>query len=80
MILRIQNLAYICLMIRSQDMEQNQILMPIKGHNFVANLQKMTHFNPNLDIVNENVSTKFGIIPSIRSHDIERKPNYYMPE
>ena len=40
--------------------------MSIKGCNSVANLQKMTHYNPNLDLVNDNVYTKFGHILSIR--------------
>ena len=30
----------------------NEILSPIKGHNSVANLQKMTLYNPNLDLAN----------------------------
>ena len=48
--------------------------MSIKGRSSVANLQKkkkMTLYNPNLDLVNDNVYTKFGHILSIRSHDIE---------
>ena len=56
-------------------MEQNQILTPIKGPNSVANLQEMTHYNPNLDLVNEINFTKFSFMPSFRSQDIERKPN-----
>ena len=50
--------------------------MPIKGGNSVANLQKVTHYNPNIDFVYENVYTKFCLILSIRSQDIERKSNY----
>ena len=53
----------------------NEILTSIKGHNSVANLQKMTLYNPNLDLVNANVYTNFGKILSIRSQDIERKRN-----
>ena len=34
----------------------------------------MTIYNPTVDLVNDNVYTKFGLIPSIRSQDIERKP------
>ena len=49
----------------------DQILMSIKGCNSVANLQKMMLYNPNLDLVNDNVYTKFGHILSIRSQDIE---------
>ena len=38
-------------------------------------------YNPKVDLVNDNMYTKFGLIPSIRSQsirsqDIERKPNY----
>ena len=32
--------------------------MSIKGCNSVANLQKMTLYNPNLDLLNDNVYTK----------------------
>ena len=34
----------------------------------------MTNHNPNVDLVNDNVYTKFGLIQSIRS--IERKLNH----
>ena len=34
----------------------NEILTSIKGHNSVANLQKMTPYNPNLDLGNEMVT------------------------
>ena len=39
--------------------------MSIKGCNSVANLQKMTLYNPSLDLVNDNAYTKFGHILSI---------------
>ena len=35
----------------------------------------MTGNNPKLDLVNDDVHTKFGSILSIRSQDIERKQN-----
>ena len=39
----------------------DQILISIKGCNFVANLQKkMTLYNPNVDLVKDNVYTKLG--------------------
>ena len=39
----------------------DQILNSIKGCNSVANLQKkMTLYNPNVDLVNDNVYTKVG--------------------
>ena len=34
----------------------------LKGHTSVINLRKMTRNNPNLDLVNLNANTKFGII------------------
>ena len=63
------------LSIRSQDIERNEILESIKGHNSVKILRKMTGNNPKLDHVNVDVHTKFGRIMSIRSQDIERKRN-----
>ena len=45
----------------------DQILTSIKGCNSVANLQKMTHYNPNVDLVKDNVHTKFWWILSIHS-------------
>ena len=38
-------------------------------------LRKMTGNNPKLDLVNVDVHTKFGLILSNRSQDIERKRN-----
>ena len=46
-------------------------LTRIKGHNSVANLRKTTIYNKNTDLVNDDVHTKFGLILSIRSQDIE---------
>ena len=53
----------------------NEILTSIKGNNSVANMQNLPFYNPNLDIINVNVYTKFGLILSIGSQDIERKRN-----
>ena len=76
MIMCIQNLGLI-LPIHSQDIERKkQILKSIKGRNSFANLHKMTLFNPNVDLVNDNVYTKFSLILSICFQDIGRKPNY----
>ena len=36
--------------------------------------KKMTLYNPNVDLVNDNVYAKFGHILSMRSQDIELKP------
>ena len=57
-------------------LSKNHNLMSTKGHNSVANLQKLTLYNPIVDLVNNNVYTKFGLIQSIHSQDIERKQNY----
>ena len=56
-------------------LRRNKILTSIKGHNSVINLQKLTHNNPNLGLVNINASAKFGQIPSICYQDIEQKQN-----
>ena len=63
------------LSIRSQDIEQKQILTSIKGRNSVANLRKTMIYNTNVDLVNDNVYTKFGLNLSIRFQDIEQKLN-----
>ena len=64
------------LSICSQDIERgNEILTSIQGLNTVKILRKMTGNNPKLDLVNDDVHTKFGLILSICSQDIERKQN-----
>ena len=73
MLMCIQNLVKFCPYIKIWG--KNQILTSIKGCNCVANLRKMTHYNPNVDIVNDNVSTKFGLNLYISFQDIEQKPN-----
>ena len=55
----IQNLDLFCSLVL-KILSGNKILTPIKGHNSVANFQKMTLYNPNLDLVNANVYTNFG--------------------
>ena len=49
--------------------------MSIKGHNSVVNLRKTKIYITNVDLVNDNVYTKFGHNLSIRSQDMEQKPN-----
>ena len=49
--------------------------MSIKGLNAVANLQKTMIYNTNVDLVNDNVYTKFGLNLSICFQDIEQKLN-----
>ena len=50
---------------------KNLILESIKGRNSVANLRKNNDLHTNIDLVNKDVNTKFGLILSIRSQDIE---------
>ena len=56
-------------------MSKNQILTSIKGHNSVANLRKTMIYNTKVDLVDDNVFTKFGLNRSIRFQDIEQKLN-----
>ena len=74
MIMFIQNLVSICLIV-FKILSKNQILTSIKGRNSVANLRKTTIYNTNVDLVNDNVYTKFGFNQSIRFQDIEQKLN-----
>ena len=70
MIMCIQNLVTFCQFVL-KILSKNQILTSIKGRNSVANLQKTIIYNTNIDLVNDDVYTKFGPILSIRSQDIE---------
>ena len=56
-------------------LSKTQILISIKGRNSVANLRKTMINNTNVDLVNDNVYTKFGLNRSIRFQDIELKLN-----
>ena len=75
MIICLQNLVKFCPFIL-KILNKNRILTSIKGRNSVTNLRKMTIYNTNVDLVNDNVYTKFGSILSIHSQDIEQKLNY----
>ena len=55
-------------------LSKNQILTSIKGRNSAANLRK-TIYNTKVDLVDDNVFTKFGLNRSIRFQDIEQKLN-----
>ena len=70
MIMCIQNLVTFCQFFL-KILSKNQILTSIKGRNSVANLRKAIIYNTNIDLVNDDVYTKFGLILSIRSQDIE---------
>ena len=74
MMMCIQNLVLFCQLVL-KILSKNQILTSIKGRNSVANLRKTKIYNTNLDLVTDNVYTNFGLILSIRSQDIEQKPN-----
>ena len=70
----IQYLVSICLFFLKL-LSKNQILTLIKNGNSVANLQKIMIYDTNIDLVNDNVYTKFGLNRSIRFQDIEHKLN-----
>ena len=74
MMMCIQNLVLFCQFVL-KILSKNQIMTSIKGHNSVAILRKTKIHNTNLDLVTDNVYTNFGLILSIRSQDIEQKPN-----
>ena len=56
-------------------LSKNQFLTSIKGRNSFANLRKTMIYNTNIDLVNDNVYTKFVLNRSIRFQDIEQKLN-----
>ena len=70
----IQNLVGFCQFVL-KIFSRNEILTSIKGRNSIKILRKMKGNNPKLDLVNDDVHTKFGRILSMRSQDIERKRN-----
>ena len=70
MIMGKQNLVKFCPFIL-KIWSKNQILTSMKGRNSVANLRKTMIYNTKVDLVNDDVYTKFGFILSIRSQDIE---------
>ena len=75
MMICIQNLVLFCQFVL-EILIKNQILTSIKGRNSVANLRKTKIYFTNLDLVTDNVYTKFGLNLSIRSQNIEQKPNF----
>ena len=70
----IQNLVLFCQFVL-KILSKNQFLTSIKGRNYVANLRKTIIYNNKIDLVNDDVYTKFGLNLSIHSQDIEQKPN-----
>ena len=71
----IQTLVSFCQLVL-KILSKNQILTSIKGRNSLANLGTTTIYNTKLDLVNDNVYTKFGLNRSIRLQDIEQKLNF----
>ena len=53
-------------------LSKNQILTSIKGRNSVANLRKTMIYNTKVDLVSDNVYTKFGLNQYICFQDIEK--------
>ena len=74
MLMCIHNLVGFCQFVL-KIFSGNKILTSVKGRKSVKILRKMTGNNPKLDLVTDDVHTKFGRILSIRSQDIERKRN-----
>ena len=74
MMMCIQNLVLFCQFVL-KTLSKNQFLTSIKGRNSFANLRKTMIYNTNIDLVNDNVYTKFGLNRSIRFQDIEQKLN-----
>ena len=74
MMMCIQNLISFCKFVL-KTFGKNQNLTSIKGRKPVANLKKNTPktmvYITNVDLVNDNEYTKFDLILSIRSQDIE---------
>ena len=65
----------VILSIRSQDIEQKTNSDINQGPSSVANLRKTMIYNTNVDLVNDNVYTKFCLNRSILFQDIEQKLN-----
>ena len=63
------------LFIHSQDIEtKTNFWHQLRAITLLNICQKKTLYNINIDLVDDNVHTKFGWILSIRSQDIEQKP------
>ena len=76
MIICLQNLDSVCLLV-FKILSKNPIMTSIKSRNSVANLRKTMIYNTNIDLVNDNVYTKFGLNLSISFQDIGQKQKAY---
>ena len=65
----------ICSPLFQSWVHKNQFLTSMKGRNSFANLRKTIIYHTNIDLVNDNVFTKFGLNRSISFQDIEQKLN-----
>ena len=74
MMMFIHNLVLFCQFVL-KILSKNQFITSIKGRNSVANFRQTKIYNTNIDLVNDNMYTKFGLNLSIRSQDNEQKPN-----
>ena len=74
MMMCIRNLVSFCQFV-FKILSKYRILKSIKGSNSVANLGKTKIYKSNIDLVNDNVYTKFGLNLFILSQDIEQKQN-----
>ena len=74
MMMCLQNLVSFCHCVL-KILSKNLILASIKDNNSIANLRKTKIDNTKIDLVNDDVYAKFGLNLSIRSQDIEQKPN-----
>ena len=70
MVISIQNLVPFCQFFL-ETLSKNQIMIWIKGCNSVAKFRKKTIYNTNIDLVNDDVYTIFGLILLIGSQDID---------
>ena len=75
MIMCLQSLVSFCQFVL-KILSKNQILTSNKGRNSVVNLRKTMIYHSNVDLVNDNVYTKFGLNRSIRFQDIEQILNF----
>ena len=67
----IQNLVLFCKFVL-KILSKTGFLTSIKGSNSVANLRKTMIYDIKIDLVNDNVYTKFSLNQSIRFQDIEQ--------
>ena len=70
----IQNLVSFCQFVL-RILSKNKILMPMKDHKSITMI-----YNTNVDLVNDDLCTKFGLILSICSQDIQITQNKFWPE